>query len=159
MARGNYDKVKQKAVNEIRFDIPNVPFGVGHCVYKLYYGDRYVINHGENLAGSLFLLQKGYAYHVAYNQTEGDDKKNKWFISLYRYIQARQGLKFRLEVVFEHTSPYEVLKACQLALNMAINDKKCLNSNLEPYIPQYRPKLKQYGTWVSRSHMLNFRKF
>src|SRR5690348_13241769 len=126
MARGNYDIEKQKIADSIRFDIPNVPFGVGHCVYKLYYGDRYIINSCKDLAGSLYFLQHGYAYHVAYNQKETDDKKNKLWIKFYRYIQQHPRKEFRLEVLFQNKSAYQVLKRCQLELDACISDNKCL---------------------------------
>lgn len=158
MPRGEFDIKKQKEANEIRFDIPNVPFGVGHCVYKLYYGNHYIINSGKDLAGSIFGLQKGYAYHVAYKQGEADEKKNKLWIKFYRRIQQHPGLDFRLEVLFESKSAYQVLKRCQIELDAALNDKKCLNNNLTPYIPQYKEKLKNHG-WITKRQVKLFNNF
>lgn len=158
MARKDYNPEKQKVVEEIHFEIPNVPFGVGHCVYKLYYGDRYIINYGKDLAGSLFLIQKGFAYHVAYGQKEADDKKNKTWMKFYRYIQKNPKLKFRLEVLFKSKSAFQVLKRCQIELDKAISDRKCLNNNLTPYLPVYRPNLNMYG-WITPRQIKLFENF
>lgn len=157
MARIDFDKDKKKLAESIRFEIPNVPFGIGHCVYKLYYGDRYIINYGKDLAGSLYFLQNGYAYHVAYEQKVTDDKKNKTWIKFYQYIFKNPEKKFRLEVVFKDKSAYQVLKQCQISLDNSIRDKKCLNNNLTPYIPVYRPNLKMYG-WITPRQIKLFEK-
>lgn len=158
MARGEHDLQKQKVAEEIRFDIPNVPFGVGRCVYKLYYGDRYIINYGKDLAGSLFLLQKGYAYHVAYEQQEADDKKNKTWIKFYRYIQKNPNKKFKVEVIFKSKSAYQIIKRCQIELDKSFSDRKCLNNNLTAYIPLYRPNLNMYG-WITPRQVALFKSF
>lgn len=150
MARKDYSPEKQKIADGILFEIPNVPFGVGHCVYKLHYGDRYIINYGKDLAGSLFLIQKGFAYHVAYNQKESDDKTNKTWIRFYRYIEKHPNEKFKIEVLFKNKSAFQILKRCQISLDNCISDRKCLNNNLTPYIPVYRPNLNMYGWITSR---------
>lgn len=158
MARKDYNPEKQKIVEETRFEIPNVPFGIGHCVYKLYYGDRYIINYGKDLSSSLFFIQNGYAYHLAYDQKEADSKKNKTWIKFYRYIQKNPKLKFELEIVFKNKSAFQVLKQCQISLDNSIGDKKCLNNNLTPYIPVYRPKLNMYG-WITPRQVKLFNTF
>lgn len=155
-----YDPVKQDKVKtiEAELDIPFIPLAPDRCVYKLHYGNKYLIIKGENLPGSLFFFKKGYAYHVGYNQKESDDKSNKLYIAFYRHIQRHPGLQFNVEIIATGT-PYQLLKSEQLALDAALKDSRCANSNLEAYIPQYRPKNKRYGGWISKGDYLNFRKW
>lgn len=155
-----YDPVKQAKVQitETELDIPFIPLTGESSVYKLHYGNKYLIVKGENLPGSLFFFKKGYAYHVGYNQQEGDDRSNKLYIAFYRHIQRHPGLKFSVEIIATGT-PYQLLKAEQMALDAATRDTKCLNSNIEVYMPQYRPKNKRYGGWISKGDYLNFRKW
>jgi hypothetical protein len=155
-----YDAAKQAKVKatEAELDIPFTPLAPDSCVYKLHYGGKYLIIKGENLPGSIFFFKKGYAYHVGYNQQEGDARSNKLYIAFYRHIQRHPGLQFSVEVITTGT-PYQLLKAEQLTLDAALKDSRCLNSNLEAYMPQYRPKNKKYGGWISKGDYLNFRKW
>jgi hypothetical protein len=155
-----YDPRKQAKANSIEaeLEIPFIPLTGESSVYKLHYGSKYLIIKAENLPGSLFFFKKGYAYHVGYNQQEGDDRSNKLYIAFYRHIQRHPGLKFSVEIVAIGT-PYQLLKAEQMALDAALKDTRCANSNLEAYMPQYRPKNKKYGGWISKGDYLNFRKW
>jgi hypothetical protein len=155
----NYDPDKAKLIKELRFDIKSVPFGVGRCVYKLYYGTRYIIWKGETLIESLSLLQKGYAYHVAYGQSEADDKQNKFFIQFYKYIQSHPDLDFRLEILLASQNAYELLKREQMELIACWTDKKCLNNNQESYLPKFREKTQTYGSWITKRNVADFKKF
>ena len=138
---------------------------VENCVYKLHYGDRYIIAKGKTLAGSLYLIEKGYAAFIAggklaskghgHKEWEG---KNTYYRRLYTYIQKNPGLLFRVEVLLEDSNGYNLLKKEQTELDAGIRDKRCLNSNVTSYIPQYRPTSKSYG-WISRAHVLCFKKY
>lgn len=157
--RASFDIEKNKLAKSIKWNIQNVPFINEHCVYKLYYGDRYIINKCQQLAPSLYMLQNGYANYIAYEVTPFDQKKNKLYLNFYEYIKKHPDLPFRLEILMQSDNPYQILKAEQIALNKAINDKKCLNSELVIYIPKWRPETKTWGSWIKNSHMLNFKKF
>ncbi len=141
---------------------------VESCVYRLFYGDRYIIAKGKTLAGSIFLLQKGYAYFLvggggSGNELSGEghkeaDGKNTFYFKFYRFVSKNPHLSSRIELIIESNNGYQLLKNEQIALNKAIRDKKCLNSNIYAYIPQCRSKVGMYG-WISKAHYLNFKRF
>lgn len=151
------------------FGIANLNQETESCLYKLYYGDKYIIAKGKTLAGSVFLIEKGYAYFIAggggtgrrhlggEGQKEGDGK-NTYYRKFYTYIKKNPGLEFRIEVILEDNNGYQLLKAEQVELNKAFRDKKLMNNNITSYIPQYRAKTKSYG-WISRAHVMNFKRF
>lgn len=132
------------------------------CLYKLCYGKKYIVVKGKTLAGSVYLIEKGYAYFIAggdhgEGHKEGDGK-NTFYHKFYQYIKDNPGLVFRLEVVLETNNGYQLLKNEQIELNKAFYDKNLLNNNLTAYLPKYRQQTGSYG-WISRAHVLNFRKF
>jgi hypothetical protein len=145
---------------------------IGSCVFKLYYGDRYVIVKGKTLAGSIFLIEKGYAYFLEGGQGTGTnsgmekkngpghkegDGKNTFYFQFYSYIKDHPGLPWHIEMILESDNGYQLLKAEQLALNAAISDKKCLNNNVEAYLPKLNLKTRMYG-WIERKDVASFRR-
>lgn len=155
------------------FGINEIPVDIEACVYRLWYSDKYVIAKGKNLAGSIFLIQKGLAYFFAGGGKVGNDSvagikgeghkegqgKNTFYFQFYSFIKANAGREWKVEVVFESDNGYQLLKREQIELAAAIKDKKCLNSNVEAYIPKFRPKTAMYGDWIKPAHVLNFKKF
>lgn len=136
------------------------------CVYKLYYGDRYVIIKGKTLAGSVFFFEKGYAAVISSGsknrpihdiQKEWEDK-NSFYFRIYKYIHDNPKLQFRIEVLLETNNAYNLLKREEIELRASFKDKKCLNSNITSYIPKYNKKSKKYG-WINRGSVLAFKKY
>lgn len=156
---------KKKIMN---IQLSNDEMETGACAYRLFCGDRYIIAKGKTLAGSIYLIQKGYAYFIAggggtgttfksAGQKEGDGK-NTYYAKFYRFVKKNPRLPFRVEVILMSENGYQLLKAEQLELNSTIRDKKCLNNNIASYIPKYRKSTKSYG-WISVAHVLNFKRF
>lgn len=141
---------------------------VESCVYKLWYGDVYLIVKGKTLSGSIYLIEKGYAAFIAAGGGSGNqeggvgqhewDGVNSYYFKFYRYMHKNPGLTSKVEVLLESNNPYELLKLEQIELQKSIRDKKCLNSNLNAYIPKYRAKTKSYG-WINKGYVLSFKKF
>ena len=145
------------------------------CVYKLWHGPKYLIIKGKNLASSIFLFEKGYAYFVGggggvkLNHTgeksaefgKGQqewDGVNSYYYQFYKWIYDNPELKSRVEVLIESNNAYELLKREQIELQNAIRDKNCLNRNVTAYIPKYRAKTKSYG-WINKGSVLAFKKY
>ncbi len=138
------------------------------CVYKLFYGERYVIIKAKVLAGSIFLFEKGYAAFIGAgggtgwgNGGQGQkewDGTNTFYFKFYTYIHNNPGLKFRVEILLETNDPYQLLKREEQELRRCMNDKKCYNSNITAYIPKFRSKTNSYG-WISKRNVADFRRF
>lgn len=149
----DYVKVQEKEVDE---------FQIEKCIYKLYHGDRYIIVKGKNLAGSVFLIDKGYAGFLAGNKLnlKGSghkewEGKNSFYFKFYRYKQKFPKLPTKTEVIFESEDGFELLKREQEELQKSIRDKKCLNSNVESYIPVFREKTQSFG-WLTKAEVDKF---
>jgi len=140
-------------------------------VYKLFYGDRYVIVKGKTVSGSLFLIVKGYAYFLFGGQGTGNGLQepygkgrqlnvgaNEFYWPLYSYIKNHPGQTWRLERILIDDSGYQLLKAEQEALDAAQGDKKCLNSNRDAYIPKQNAKTGMYG-WISAREVGSFNRY
>lgn len=153
-----HKQAKAKAIL-VELSIPIDGLPDERCVYKLHYAGRYVIHKCLSLSGSIYNFKRGYAYFIGYEHKEADaHRNNKYFSAIYRHIQAHPGHQFKIEILAQGT-PYHLLKAEQIALNEVLKDKSCLNTNIDAYIPQYRPKTKNYGGWISRSDYMNFKKW
>lgn len=136
-------------------------FEVESCVYKLYYGNRYVIVKGKTLAGSIYLIEKGYANFISsWGGIKGKESEdvNSYYKKFYLYIHKKPKLSFRVELLLESNDGSKLLmKECN-ELNRSIRDKKCLNNNVEPYIPIFREKTQSYG-WISKEAVESFKEF
>lgn len=155
------------------FNIDEIPVDIMSCVYRLWYSDKYVIVKGKNLAGSVFLIQKGMAYFLAGGGRASEQSaagvsgeghkegqgKNTFYFQFYTHIKTNPSLEWKVELVFESDNGYQLLKREQIELAGAIKDKRCLNSNVEAYIPKFRAKTLLYGDWIKPAHVLNFKKF
>lgn len=148
--------------------LPEIDYEVAACIYKLYYGDRYVIIKGKTLAGSIyFVLQNGYSKFLAAGGGTGRKKggagqkeweeSNHFYKKFYRWVK-KNSFTFTVEVILESDDAYELLKREQIELNKSIRDKKCLNNNVLAYIPKYREKTGMYG-WISAKEVALFRRF
>lgn len=148
--------------------IPDEYFEVESAVYKLSYGDRYVIIKGKTLTGSIYLFERGYAAFVSagggQGRNQGGEGQKQWdgtntfYFKFYSYIHNNPKLPFKVEVLLESNNGYQLLKREQQELNASIRDKKCLNSNVEAYVNKYSKKTGSYG-WLSKGHVLAFKKF
>lgn len=149
------------------WNLPEIDQEVASCVYKIYYGDKYLIIKGKTLSGSVYLLQKGYAQFIAGGGGSGNnaagsghtewDGINTYYKQFYQHVH-KNNLSFSVRVLLESDNHYDLLKKEQQELNLSIKDKKCLNSNVESYIPKYRKSTKMYG-WINRGSVLSFKKF
>jgi hypothetical protein len=148
--------------------LPTVDQEVESCVYKLFYGEKYIIVKGKTLSGSIyFILTNGYSKFLAAgggrgNKNGGTGQKewednNNFYKKFYTWIK-RNNLSFKIEILLETNNPYQLLKAEQVALNMSIKDKNCLNNNVTSYIPKFREKTGMYG-WIPKKDIASFRRF
>jgi len=146
----------------------DIDLEVESCVYKLWYGDVYLIVKGKTLSGSIYLIEKGYAAFIAAGGGSGNqeggagqhewDGVNSYYFKFYRYMHKNPNLDAKIEILLESNNAYELLKTEQIQLQNCIRDKNCLNSNLNAYIPKYRAKMKSYG-WINKGSVLAFQKF
>ena len=142
-------------------------FETESCVYKLFYGYRYVIVKAKTLAGSIYLFEKGYASFIAGGGGTGKDKAgegqkewdgtNTFYFKFYNYIHDNPKLLFKIDVLLETNNYYQLLKREELELRVCMNDRKCFNSNVTAYIPKYRAKTNTYG-WIPKRSVADFRR-
>lgn len=138
------------------------------CVYKLYYGDRYVVVKGKTLAGSIYLIERGYVAFIAAGGGTGRgrggegqkewDGTNSYYFQFYSYIYDNPDFSYKVEVILETNDAYRLLKTEYLVLKSCLKDKKCLNSNVTSYIPKFSVKTGTYG-WITKRNVTDFRRF
>lgn len=141
-----------------------------YCVFKLYYGEKYVVLMGKTLFRQVEIIR----YNLAYYFKRGDHKierKNKsdqdFCTDFYKYIHDNPGKDFRIEVVIEDPNPYKLLQSNQIELDKGFNNDDCLNINTQPELSKYiqmpalyrSGKYKNYKHWINRGYYLNFRKW
>lgn len=140
------------------------------CVYKIYYGQKYLIIKGKSLAGSIHLLiGNGYKQYVnsLKKQSSSVHKRlnkhvewlgvNTYYIQFYKWVNSTQN-SFEIDIIIEDENGYNLLKQEQLALDACLSDKNCLNNNITSYIPKFRRETNSYG-WLSKKDVASFRRF
>jgi hypothetical protein len=124
-----------------------------HVVFKLTLRKKYIIVHGKSLGGSLYFIQLGYIHF--------GKKKNQLktlYVHFYRHVLAHPRSIPMVEVLFETSDQFELLKVAQQELDKARFRRSCLNNTIGPYIPLYNEEKGQYG-WMDKSAVLSFRKW
>lgn len=151
----------EQQVNELSEQIMqnlrrNLPESSG--VYKIFYGDKYLVVKGKTISGSLFLLVKGYGYFLYGGQGSGNKAEeigngrkltvgvNEHYWKFYSYVKTHPKLEWRLEIILRSDSGYRLLRAEQEALDAGVKDKNMLNSNVQAYIPKLREANKEKHT-------------
>lgn len=124
------------------------------AVYKFYYGEAFLICKSKSLSGGIYQLQKMYGYYIAYDHTPHDDIGN-YNAQFYEYIKRNPDLKFRVEVILQSESAYDLLIAEQNALDQYGRNKKCKNSNVDAYVNKFNEKTGMYN-WMSADDVERF---
>lgn len=124
-----------------------------YVVYKIHYAQKYIIVNGKSLGGSLYFIQLGYSWY-----SEGKETPDMLYLHLYRHVKAHPRGKARIELLFDTSNQYDLLKRAQEELDKARHSPRCLNNTLEPYIPQYNDISERYG-WMDMAAVLNFKKW
>lgn len=124
-----------------------------YVVYKLTYVGKYVIVNGKSLGGSLYFIQLGYSWY-----TEGKETADMLYLHFYRHVKAHPRGKAKVELIFDTSDQYQLLKRAQEEIDNARYSPRCLNNTVEPYIPKYNDLSERYG-WMDTSAVLNFKKW
>src|SRR5258708_7278374 len=137
------------------YSIPRL-YGIGNCLYKLAFNDRYVIVKAKDHQKSIESIQKSLNQFM--RNSELQRKPNNLYYYFFTYVEKQKEGLFQVEILLESSNAYELLKSEQKALKEASKDKKCLNNNTEAYIPDYNEVTGMYG-WIPKTAVLNFRKW
>lgn len=139
-------KFLQKLIDEHRMKVL-------HVVFKIRYAGKFLIVSGKSLGGSMYFIQLGYSWYA-----EGKEKTDMLYLHLYRHVKAHPRGQARVDILFDTSDQYQMLKRAQEELDKARHSSKCLNNNVEPYIPLYNDLTEEYG-WMDKSAVLNFKKW
>lgn len=123
------------------------------AVYKLWYGQKYIIVKGKTIGGSLFLIERGFSW---FNKKM--DNNGILYRHFYSYIKSKPSLSFELEIILKSADALCILKKEQDELDKARYDRYCLNNQIEAYLPQYNEATGMYG-WIEKSAILSFQKY
>jgi len=155
---------------------------VGGCVFRLWYGDKYIIAKGRTLGGTVFMIQKGLAYFLYGGGRTRESKdgirsavgvfgeghkegqgKSTFYFQFFEHYQKNthkfQHLAWHIDLILASDNGYQLLKREQIELEAAMRDKKCLSSNVQAYIPAFRKETGMYGGWIKKAHVMNFKKY
>lgn len=148
MPRQPFSNVKflQKLIDEHRMKALYV-------VFRIRYARKFVIVSGKSLGGSLYFIQLGYSWYA-----DGKEKPDMLYLHLYRHVKAHPRGQARVDIILETSDQYQLLKMAQEALDKARYSPKCLNNNVEPYIPLFNEATEKFG-WMDKGAVLNFKKF
>lgn len=131
-------KFRSNKVKEAQIEMLPIDKSIGSCIYKLYYGDRYIIHRASNtLEGSLFNILKAYSFFKGHSNVhkETSDKKDYYF-AFYNFMRRNQGKELKVDLVLQSADFYELLVCEHNELQKSFAIKKCLNPNITSYIPK-----------------------
>ena len=133
------------------------------CLYKLYYREHYIIVMARSVYRSVWSINDDLKRYAI-----GNTKAKDGLYGVFcKHVLSNPGGKFRFERITVCDSPYQLLKACQIELDISSKDKLCLNTNTEPYISKRIQTAYKYLTptaqkntyWINRGHYLNYKKW
>jgi hypothetical protein len=134
------------------------------CVYKLSYGNKYIIVMAKSMYRSVWSINSDIE---RYDKGVRENTSDGLYGKFCRYIIDNPNNKFHFEMLLISKNPYKLLQCCQKQLDKSINDSNCLNTSFEPYLsrniqtpPLYlKGKAKEEKYWINRGYYLNFRKW
>jgi hypothetical protein len=138
------------------YQINEFPSGIGACVFKLIYGDRYVIIKCKTLVRAVENINVGLKYF--FKNTPKGRNPNDIYFKFYSFVADNPFKSFIVEPFFISENPYELLKTEHIALETAKQDYLCLNSSFEVYIPQFT-QVNGKKSWINRGYYLNFKEW
>jgi hypothetical protein len=140
--------------------IPQVGLSVefdpfGSYVYKLWYGEKYLIVKCKTLRRSLNNINNDLDYYFkGTKRGRTEDNDNYWF---YKFVFENPSLDFTIEPILKNRTPYELLKCEFLELEKGKEDPRCLNKpDAIPYIPASTQRPNHTQSWINRGYYLNF---
>lgn len=132
---------------------------IEYVVYKLSYAGKFIFIKGKTLVGSLILLAD------TLNSFNKDNKKRfkaHLYTHLYNHILENPGGRFRIKIIAhvdnKNTSFYQLLQQEQIHLDIYRYDSRCLNNQIEAYIPLYNSETNMYG-WIPQPYVNNYRRW
>lgn len=140
--------------------IPPELVDVQGCVFKLYYGEHYVVIMGKTLFRQVETIR--YDIKRYFNGTAKGRSDSNLYSRFYDFIYNHPGLKFSFELVVATDNGYQLLKECQIQLDKGLTDNNCCNMVFEPYINKdlQKPiKDRRFIWWINRGQYLNFRRW
>ncbi len=131
-------------------DIPRIPlYNERGCVFKLFWGEKYVIVKCKYFARARTLIETGLKYFLKNNHHDN------LYHKLFLHIKNTPFNTFNVEFLFKRDNPYELLKNEQIELDKSCTDNNCLNTSFEAYIPKYT-QVNGKKSWINRGYYLNF---
>lgn len=137
------------------YSLPRVP-SVNSCVYRISFNDKFVIVKAKDHIMSIQAIQKSLNQFM--RNSELQRNPTNLYYHFFSYVEKVKDGYFTVEILLESDNAYELLKAEQKALNEAIKDKKCLNNNVEAYIPDFNEITGMYG-WLPKTSVMSFKKW
>lgn len=137
---------------------------VKDCIFKLYYGNYYVIGMGSNLEYQIKTIQGDIERYISGARSSRDiSRLYSIFCNIIRELPDRE---FKIEILMKDGKPYQLLKRCQTELDEALSDRNCLNTLFIPFLssriqtpPIYLKFKAKTPHWINRGIYLNFRKW
>lgn len=147
----------------------DIYYGIGGCVFKVSYGGKYIISMGKYLKNALDMLNTDLTGMKFKRNSLFKQDKGGRFIIFADYVYRNPGHEFKVDILLQSGSPYQLLKRCQEELDDAIADPNCLNSFFIPFLSRKiqcpikwwreREQNKNKPYWINRGHYLNYRKW
>jgi len=137
-----------------KIEFPGILYSVGSCVYKLWYGTKYIFVKAKNCSGSLKMIQNSLNQFM--KGSEAQRKPDNLYLHFFNYFARNTKRQFRVEVL---SSPgdtdYNLLVLEERLVTEARNDTKCLNNINGAYINQWNEETQSYN-WLSKPTVANF---
>lgn len=140
--------------------IPDELKEIQGCVYRVWYGNYYIVVMGKTFARSLTSIIND-LNRFKKGVREGKSEHNI-YLNFYLHILSNPDRDFQVQMLFKSDSPFKLLKWCQIALAEGEAQESCLNSKYTPYINQniqHNKVAKEKRGQVSRGTVLNFLKW
>jgi len=123
-------------------EVPTHTYGSPACVYKIWFGKKYLIWKGKSLMQSAIIMADSIERYIRLKKNEPES----WLCKICDHIKKEKITSARIEVVDNdfikegtktQLDVYRMLKLEQALLDESERSRTCLNNNEQAYVPSW----------------------
>lgn len=141
-------------MKEKPYTIASGAMQTGQCVLKITYdGKKYIIAKGKEGYATAKRIENSLNAFIR----GGHNDPTGVYFHFFNYIKKNPHKDFKVEVLLESDSAYELLKLEQIELDKGKKDRKFMNNQVNAYIPEWKEDKQMYGNWIPGHAVMNYR--
>lgn len=133
--------------------LESYPNRIGACVFRFWYGEKYVIVKSKSFIGGIVCVESG--FRALSKKPRDEWPEDHLYTHLFDYMIANPDQELEVDLIIESQNPYRLLVIEQKELMLCQKDPNCLNNTVDAYVPVYNEDTQLFG-WINKGYVLAF---